>query len=261
MEDILSRIVDVKKKEVECLKANAGENRFDESIKQRDAYRGFFKKLSVPGPSGINIISEIKRASPSKGLIDGNLDPVLQASQYESGGAAALSVLTDIQFFKGSFDDLRKARKSVSLPVLRKDFIISASQVYESAALGADAVLLIARILSKEKLKSLLDLCGELGIDALVEVHSKEELENATWAGAVLVGINNRNLRTFKTSIETAIRMVPYLEKNQVAVAESGIKSRDDILRLKDAGIFNFLIGESLVRAENPSDFLASLMK
>ncbi len=209
----------------------------------------------------MNIIAEIKRASPSKGLICPDLNPAVYASEYEKGGAAALSVLTELQYFKGSFEDLKTARESVNLPVLRKDFLISSYQIYESAVLGADAVLLIVRILSQEQLQDYLSLAKELDLDVLVEVHSEKEIEAAARAEAKLVGINNRNLKSFETDIENAIRMVSLLESYQIAVAESGIKTSEDIKKLHDAGIWNFLIGESLVRAANPKESLLSLSK
>ena len=169
-------------------------------------------------------------------------------------------MLTDQPYFKGSLDDLKKARESSTLPVLRKDFLISSYQIYESSAMGADAVLLIARILSGEQLRDYLKLCNELKLDALVEIYSEKDLEAATQAKARLIGINNRNLSSFETNIDTAIKLVSLLEPYQIAVAASGIQNRDDIVKNQQAGIWNFLIGESLVRAENCRDFLRSLM-
>ena len=179
---------------------------------------------------------------------------------YERGGARALSVLTDRRYFKGSVQDLKKARKNTSLPVLRKDFIISSYQIYESLAMEADAVLLIVRILSSQQLKDYINLCANIGMDVLVETHSKEEIEAATMAGAKLIGINNRNLSSFKTDVETAARLASLLKPDQVAVAESGIQSREDIEKLMDAGIRNFLIGESLIRAPDAKAFLRTLL-
>ncbi len=259
--DILSKIVENKKKEIV-----AAQKRFPEKQLVKQALiirsrRPFLKKLKTPGPFGVNIIAEIKRASPSKGVIRPGLDPAALASEYEQGGAAALSVLTDQAYFQGSFEDFAKARKATTLPVLRKDFLISSYQIYESAVLEADAVLLIARILSREQIRDYLDICNELKMDALVEVHSEEDLKNATWAGAKLIGINNRNLRTFKTDINTAIRLASHFEPDQIPVAASGILSREDIKKNRQAGIINFLIGESLVRSENPRGFLKSLMR
>ena len=259
--DILSKIVETKKEEIVAAQRRLPEKQLFEQARLIRDQRSFLKKLKTPGPFGVNIIAEIKRASPSKGVIRPNLDPAALASEYEQGGAAALSVLTDHSYFKGSFDDFAKARKATTLPMLRKDFLISSYQIYESAVLGADAVLLIARILSREQVRDYLDICDELKIDALVEIHSEEDLKNATWAGAKLIGINNRNLRTFKTDINTAIRLASHFKSGQIAVAASGILGREDIIKNQRAGITNFLIGESLVRSENPRGFLKSLMQ
>lgn len=222
--------------------------------------RSFYEKLSTPGRFGVNIIAEIKKGSPSRGAIRPDLDPAAQARSYEKGGAAAISVLTDKRFFMGEPDDLKRARAAVSLPVLRKDFIVSTYQIYEAAAMGADAVLLIVRALPPDFLKACLALCLEIHMDALVEVHSEKELEEATHAGAGLIGINNRDLTTFQTNIQTSIDLARRLHKDQVAVAESGIQDRTDIEKLLDAGIWNFLIGESLVRAPEPARFLRQLL-
>lgn len=257
--DILSRIVARKHEEVAEAEKLIPENTLAEQAKARQDYRPFFKTLSKPGKSGVNIIAEIKRASPSKGIICPDLDPAEFAMFYEKGGASCLSVLTDRDFFKGSIEDLKAARKSVSLPVLRKDFMISPYQFYESAAMGADAVLLIVRILEPVQLKDFMQLAAELNLDTLTEVHSKAELETAVKAGAKLVGINNRNLGTFETNIQKAADMASLFASDQVPVAESGIKTREDIKSLQKAGIFNFLIGESIVRSPDPEAFLKSL--
>jgi indole-3-glycerol phosphate synthase len=258
--DILDKIVERKREEITAAQNAIPEDRLREQAEQRRNRRSLYQALKKPGPFGVNIISEIKRASPSKGLIRKDLDPVTYARAYEKGGAAALSVLTDQSFFKGSPEDLKNAKGAVQLPVLRKDFTISTYQIYEAAVMGADAVLLITRVLSEQQLSDFLALSTDLQLDALVEVHDEEDLEKAKNSGATLVGINNRNLRTFKTDIETAIELVKRFEPHQVAVAESGIHTRDDIERLIDAGIWNFLIGESLVRAENPIAHLEYLM-
>lgn len=256
--DFLSRIVEQKEEEVRTAKARVPEDRLIRNASSlcREP-RPFMENLKGPG---IHIIAEIKRASPSKGLICPDMNPAKYASDYEKGGAAALSVLTDTPYFQGSFEDLKIARAAVSLPVLRKDFLLSSYQIYESLILGADAVLLIVRILSPEQLRDYLNLCKELKLDALVEVHSEQEIETAIFAGAELVGINNRNLGSFETDIENAVRMVSLLNPGQIPVAESGIKNRQDIERLQQAGIRNFLIGESLVRASDPQAFLKSLI-
>jgi indole-3-glycerol phosphate synthase len=254
--DFLSKIVEQKKQEIEAAKKRVPENRLWEEASVQRTRRPFLKQLERPG---VNIIAEIKRASPSKGPICPDLDPARYASEYEAGGAAALSVLTDTPYFQGSFDDLKKARQTVNLPVLRKDFLISSYQIYESAVLEADAVLLIVRILSPEQLRDYLSLSKELALDVLVETHLPEEIETATRAGATLIGINNRNLSSFETNIETAMNMASLLESHQVGVAESGIQGREDIEKLQQAGIHNFLIGESLVRTSDPKAFLQKL--
>ena len=222
--------------------------------------RGFEKRLAAPGPGGVNIIAEVKRASPSKGDIRADLDAALCARQYEQGGAAAISVLTDESYFKGRLEDLVRVRETVSLPVLRKEFIISTYQVYESRAAGADALLLIVRILSTGALNELLDLTRTLGMDALVEIHAPDEYDLARQAGARLIGINNRNLATFDTCLTTAATMSALLAPGEIPVAASGIGSRADIEDSLQAGIFNFLIGESLVRSEDRVHFLRGLI-
>ena len=259
MRDILSKIVEHKKQDVAEAQKRLPEAQIREQALMPRTRRSFLKRLEHPGVTGVNVIAEIKRASPSKGVIRQNLDPVTYASEYEKGGAVALSVLTDQPFFQGSRQDLKSARKTTTLPVLRKDFMISAYQLYESAVMGADAVLLIVRILEQQQLKDYLDICDELKLDVLVEIHTEKDLETATRSGARLIEINNRNLRSFETDIETAIRLKSLFEPHQIAVAASGIHTRADIEKNLNAGIWNFLIGESLVKARNPKDFLKSL--
>jgi len=258
-EDILSQIVKRKKEEIiEAKKVLPEKSLRKEAILKKER-RSFLSVFEKPQSTDVNIIAEIKRASPSKGIFSPNLDPVTKARAYEQGGAVALSVLTDSDFFKGSSQDLKAARQATNLPVLRKDFLISTYQIYESAAIGADAVLLIVRILTEQQLKDYLDLAEELNMDALVEVHSMEDLAIATRVGARLIGINNRNLKSFETHIGTAISMVSALEPFQIPVAASGIQSPEDIMKNLDAGIHNFLIGESLVKAKDPIVFIRSL--
>lgn len=259
VKDILSKIVEDKKQEIAAAKQHIPESFLREKAFAPRKKRPFLKKLEQPGPFGINIIAEIKRASPSKGDIRANLNPAVYADEYEKGGAAALSVLTDKTHFKGSPEDLKIARETTTLPVLRKDFLISAYQIFESAVMEADAVLLIVRILDQQQLKDYLSLCNELKMDALVEVHSEADIEKAGLAGARLIGINNRNLQSFETDIDIAIRMKSLLNNDQIAIAASGIRTRKDIEKIRDSEIWNFLIGESLVRAEHPREFLESL--
>ncbi len=261
--DFLSRIVERKKQEVEAAKAAKPAQSLFSSPLDSQKQRPFLETLREPGPFGVNIIAEIKRASPSKGRIRADLDAVEYAFKYEDGGAAAISVLTDTDHFQGSFEDLQTAREATSLPVLRKDFIIDTYQLQQSRDLGADAVLLIAKILPKRDLRDYIVFSKLQGLDSLVEVHSRKEMDGALEAEAGLIGINNRNLETFETDIRTAeklAKMANLLRNPPVLVAESGIHSRDDILRLMDAGIHNFLIGESLVRAADPVAALRQLM-
>lgn len=259
MTDFLSEILEFKKSEIEAAAKRVPERVLRDLAERPRASGAFIGRLAEPGPHGINIIAEIKRASPSKGRIRENIDPADYARKYQAGGAAAISVLTDNNFFGGSIEDLEKVKGAVTIPALRKDFLISSYQVYESAAKGADAVLLIVRALSPESLKDLLALCAGLGLDALVEAHDEGEYEIAAKAGARLIGINNRNLRTFETDISTSVKIAARISPDQMLVAESGIHSRDDIERLLDAGIWNFLIGESIVSSEDPVAFLKVL--
>lgn len=258
---ILNKIVEDKQQEV----AHARERLPIERLQAHIATtpwtpRGFYRRLMTPGPGGVNVIAEVKRASPSKGNICADLKSGACAREYENGGAAAISVLTDSPYFKGSLADLRQVRAAVNLPVLRKEFIISAYQVYESRAAGADAILLIARILEPGHLSGLLALTHELGMDALVEIHNEEDYENAHNAGARLIGINNRNLATFDTDINTAMNLAGLLQAEEVPVAASGISRRQDVEDNLRGGIFNFLVGESLVRSRNRAAMVKTLM-
>ncbi len=259
MPDFLAGILDLKRCEVATAVKMMPEQVLRQEAEKPRRKTAFTERLAVPGPLGINIISEIKRSSPSKGEIRGKIDPAEYALKYELGGAAAISVLTDKNFFGGSIEDLRKVKLAVALPVLRKDFLIGSYQVYESAAVGADAVLLIVRALSPELLRDLIALCAGIGLDALVEAHDEREYETAAKAGARLIGINNRDLKTFETDISTSVHIAARVAPGQVLVAESGIGSRTDIKRLLDAGIWNFLIGEGIMRADDPVEFLKAL--
>ncbi len=257
--DILERIVAAKRAQVEEARRKTPAARLRAAAELRRDFRPFGNRLRSPGPSGTNIIAEIKRASPSKGVIAAGLDPAGLAAEYEAGGAAALSVLTETDFFLGSPQDLIRARQACSLPVLRKDFILCPYQVYESAVMGADAVLLIVRILPGRVLSELADLAAGLGLTALVEIHSEQDLEAVGRTGASLIGINNRNLSSFETDLDHTLRLLPRLQPGQVAVAASGIRQREEILRYQEHGVFNFLVGESLVRSENPAGLLKTL--
>ena len=210
---------------------------------------------------GVNIIAEFKRRSPSKGMIRADADLTQIVSAYKAGGAVAISVLTEEDYFSGSLDDLRAVKKLVDLPVLRKDFIFDEYQVYESAAAGADALLLIVAALQDEVLIRLRRLTeDELGMDALVEVHTREEMQRAINCGATLIGVNNRNLHTFEVSLATSISLAADVPTETVLISESGLKTAADLARLRAAGYHGFLIGESLMRSENPEAALHDLM-
>jgi len=212
--------------------------------------------------SKINIIAEFKRRSPSKGEIRRDADPLITARAYESAGAAAVSVLTEEDYFGGSLDDLRAVRNTVSLPILRKDFVFDEYQVYESAAAGADAVLLIVATLADEALGRLRRMTeDELEMDALVEVHTADEIKRAADCGAKLIGVNNRDLQTFTVSLETSVQLAPIAPKGSVLISESGISSAGDIRRLRSVGYRAFLIGESLMRADDPGEALRSFLE
>lgn len=209
---------------------------------------------------GINIIAEFKRRSPSKGIIRPDADLLQIVKSYEAGGATAISVLTEEDYFSGSLDDLRAVKASVRLPVLRKDFVFDEYQVYESAAAGADAILLIVAALDDELLLELRRLAeDELGLDALVEVHSSDELRRAVACGASLIGVNNRDLRTFEVSLETSLSLARDAPSDALLVSESGLRNREDLHRLHAAGFRGFLIGETLMRAEDPQQALSEL--
>src|SRR6266436_436906 len=205
----------------------------------------------------INIIAEFKRKSPSRGEIHPNADPLIIAQAYEAAGATAISILTEEDYFAGSLDDLRTVRQAISLPILRKDFIFVDYQVYESAAAGADAVLLIVAALDDETLSRLRRIAeDELGMDALVEVHTRAEMERAVKSGANIIGVNNRNLATFDTSLEISMELASIRRNGALLISESGIGSAGDIQQLHDLGYRGFLIGESLMRADDPGKAL-----
>lgn len=210
----------------------------------------------------VNIIAEIKRASPSKGTIKEDVFPAALASDYAEGGACAISVLTEGDYFRGSLDDLREVRAGVSLPLLRKDFILDESQIYEAAAAGADAVLLIVRALTDTELVSLRRLTeDELKMDALVEVHTEEEMSRAAATGSTLIGVNNRNLDTFDVTLETSIILARNAPAGATLVSESGLRTSADLSRLRACGYHGFLIGESLMRSAEPSRALRELIR
>jgi len=210
---------------------------------------------------GLSIIAEIKRASPSRGAINVEINPADVAQAYERGGAVAISVLTEEDYFQGSLDDLRSVRAVTPLPLLRKDFMVEEFQIYEAAAAGADAILLIVAALDDTALGQLRAIAeDELGMEALIEVHTEDELQRAVQCGATLIGVNNRNLRTFEVSLETSERLIQQAPCDVVCISESGLRTREDLRRLRELGFQGFLIGEMLMRADNPEQALRDLL-
>ena len=220
------------------------------------AARSLESALAVPG---LSVIAEIKRRSPSRGELAADLDPVVQSAAYEAGGAAVISVLTEPTFFSGSLEDLTLVRQTVGIPVLRKDFIVDAAQIWESRLAGADAVLLIVAALTEAELEELIAEAAAAGLGALVEIHTAEEAERALAAGARVVGINNRDLETFSVRLETAEELAPLVAGAPVRVAESGIFRGPDARRMADAGYQAVLVGEALVRAADPGGLVQEL--
>ncbi len=251
---ILAEIVGHKQEEIADLHDRS-------ALLEREAYerkspvRDFQAALRNPTPA---IISELKKASPSKGILASEYHPAFLAHAYESGGAACLSVLTDKRYFRGSLHDLEAARAAVAIPVLRKDFTVDRLQILEAAAHGADAILLIAAILDTTELQQFRELAASLGMASLVEVHDSEELAKAVDSGAEIIGVNNRDLQTFEVNLDTSVRLSYLMPSNVTRVSESGITDRTAIDRLSEAGFHAFLIGESLMRSPDP---IAALRK
>ena len=253
MADILNRILARKVEEIAERSAQLPLEALAARVEGLPPTRGFAAALEAKIDQGLPaVIAEVKKASPSKGVIRPELDPAAIAKSYEAGGAACLSVLTDKDFFHGSEEFLRQARDACSLPVLRKDFVIDPYQVYEARAIGADCILLIVAALSDAALLDLSMLAAELDLDVLCEVHDVEELERALALPVPLVGVNNRNLRTFETSLETSLELQELMEYDRIMVTESGIRTAEDVALLRDAGINAFLVGEAFMRADNP---------
>lgn len=247
MNTILDKIVADKRREIAAAKAALPERELLPRVADAPPPRDFFAALAAPGP--IKLIAEIKKASPSKGVIREDFDPVAIARVYEAHGATCLSVLTDEPHFQGKLEHLTAVRAAVELPVLRKDFILDRYQLLEARAAGADAVLLIAECLDDCALRSLHNAALELGLIPLVELYERANLERVLTAGAVLIGINNRNLHTFEVDLEHTLRMRSQIPADHVVVGESGIATRDDALRLERGGVQAMLVGESLMRA------------
>ena len=260
MSDILQRILAVKAEEVATARLLRSESDLRREAEARQDVRGFAQAIEAKVAAGQSgVIAEIKKASPSKGLLRENFQPDEIAASYATHGAACLSVLTDVQFFQGSQDYLRRARAACALPVLRKDFIVDAYQVVEARAMGADCILLIVAALEPSQLRDLEALALELGMDVLVEVHDAAELDTALELRTSLLGINNRNLRTFEVSLQTTIDLLPRIPAGKRVVTESGILGQSEVRQMREYGVNAFLVGEAFMRAPEPGAELARL--
>ncbi len=254
---LLDRIVEARRAAIDHRKRVLPEAVLRMAVGKAGPVRDFPGALSR---DSVNIIAELKRASPSHGLLREDFDPQALAPELERAGAAALSVLTEEDFFQGSLLHLRIARKATGLPVLRKDFIVDPWQVWEARATDADSFLLIVGILSREALSELLALGRELGMEALVEVHTREEVSRAVEAGARILGVNNRDLRTLDVRVEESFELIDAIPDQCLAVSESGLRSREDLVRLRAAGFDGFLIGEHLMKSPDPAAALRALL-
>lgn len=258
--DILNRILNRKREEVAERQHATPPADIKARAQKGTPTRGFYRAIRQTIDAGRPaVIAEIKKASPSRGVIRADFEPADIARSYAGGGAACLSVLTDIDFFQGHDDFLLQAKDACELPVLRKDFIIDPYQVYESRAIGADCILLIVSALTDPQLREFADIAAELDMDVLVEVHDREELERGLMLRTPLIGINNRDLRTFETSIETTIGLMPDVFPDRTVITESGIHSSDDVARLRKNHVDAFLVGEAFMESENPGARLRKL--
>ncbi|HWK69236.1 MAG TPA: indole-3-glycerol phosphate synthase TrpC [Burkholderiaceae bacterium] len=260
MNDILAKILETKKAEVATARQMRSESDMLREAKSRKDLRGFARALEEKIAQGKPaVIAEIKKASPSKGVIRENFNPVEIASSYAAHGAACLSVLTDVKFFQGSYDYLRQARAACSLPVLRKDFMIDPYQIVHARALGADCILLIVAALSPQQLREYEEVATELGMDVLVEVHDRGELDIALQLNTSLIGINNRNLRNFETSLQNTLDLLPAIPEGKRIITESGILAPQDVKLMRDHEVHAFLVGEAFMRAPEPGAALHEL--
>ena len=258
--DILQKIIATKWQEIHKRSQYVSLQALREQVQQADSVRGFLKSMQAKVAAGQPaVIAEIKKASPSKGIIRENFDPPAIAKAYEKAGAACLSILTDAHYFQGHEDYLKAARSACLLPVIRKDFLVDAYQVYEARVLGADCILLIAAALDDGKLAELYALAYELGMDVLVEVHDDEELQRALKLNPPLLGINNRNLRTFAVTLDTTINLLAQVPANTLLVTESAIHTKADVALMRKHQVNAFLVGEAFMRAADPGEALHQL--
>jgi indole-3-glycerol phosphate synthase len=258
LRDILAR----KREEVRERRARRPLTSLESAISEQSPPRGFAAAVqSAAAEPASAVIAEVKKASPSKGVIREHFDPPQIAMSYERGGASCLSVLTDVDFFQGADDYLRAARAACALPVLRKDFVVDPYQVVEARALGADAVLLIVAALDQDQMLELAAAAAEVGCDVLVEIHDRAELERAVEVDSPLLGINNRDLHTFTSSLETTFNLLPHVPSGRTVVTESAIHCREDVARMRGQGVNAFLVGEAFMRAEEPGEKLKELFQ
>ena len=262
MSTILNKIVNQKSVEIAARKSELPRHRLVQQLDEAPPVRGFYFALKDCIQAGQDaVVAEVKRASPSIGMIREEFDPIEIAQSYLDGGAACLSILTDETFFKGSDTYLQSVRTHCRLPILRKDFIIDPYQVYEARILGADCILLIVAILSIEALEDLYALANNLNLDVLVEVHDKAELDIALTLRNPLIGINNRNLHTFETTLKTTFDLMPYIPKNYLVITESGIRSREDVESMREHDVHAFLVGEGFMRCMDPGLRIKELLR
>ncbi len=260
MSDILQKILTVKAQEIAAAKANCSwetmRAKAEQALPIRDFVGAIRSKITAGQPA---VIAEIKKASPSKGVLRADFRPAEIAASYASHGAACLSVLTDAQFFQGSAEYLQEARAACSIPVLRKDFMVDTYQIYQARALGADCILLIAAALNLAQMQEFEALAHSLNLSVLIEVHNKAELDEALQLTAPLIGINNRNLRTFEVNLQTTLDLLPHIPQERIVVTESGILQAEDVQLMRNNHVNAFLVGEALMRAPEPGVALARL--
>ena len=256
---ILSKIINEKRKTVEAARISMPDEKLKEHVLKLYLKSSFKKNISRP--HHMNLIAELKKASPSRGIIRGDFNPIKIGLTYQANGASALSVLTDERFFEGSLNILKELKERTTLPLLRKDFIIDEYQIYESVYYGADAILLIAQILTEGELIRFYKIAKELGMDVLVEIHNEEDLDKALRTGAAIIGINNRDLNTFRVDLSTTQRLIRLIPENKIKVSESGIKTYEDVMFLKSLGVNCVLIGETFMDAENIAAKMREVMR
>lgn len=256
---ILSQIIEEKRRAIdEAKRIKPPEDLIKET--RGICVKSTFKK-NISRPHHINLIAELKKASPSKGILRGDFNPVKIAITYQANGASAVSILTDERFFEGKLEYIKKVRENVTLPILRKDFFIDEYQIYETVTSGADAVILICEILSTDEVIKFYELATSLGLDCLVEIHNEEDLEKALVSSAAIIGINNRDLHTFRVDVGVTQKLVRLIPKDKIIVSESGIKSYEDVMFLKSLGVNAVLIGEAFMEADDIAAKMREIMR